>query len=111
MEAPDDDEEMDPMSSEPHDKPHQPEAEEPILNLSKMADLAEGGELHVGQLDLHTKQNRDTSFLYWPYSTQRLGTTLTTKNCSTRRKHWSRSYDTKSAKSGGAQFLAMAEDG
>ena len=72
MEAPDNDEEMDPMSSEPHDKPHQPEAEEPVfypreefhkyvmnlsMNLSKMADLAEGGELHVGQLDLHTNPN------------------------------------------------------
>ena len=31
MEAPDDDEEMDPMSSDPHDKPQQPEKEEPIL--------------------------------------------------------------------------------
>ena len=55
------------MSSEPHEKPHQPEAEEPIfyareefhtynyvVNLSEMADLAEGGELHVG---LHTNPN------------------------------------------------------
>ena len=70
MEAPDDDEEMAPMSSETHDKPHQPEAEEPsfysreefhkynyVVNLSEMADLAEGGELHVGQLDLHTNPN------------------------------------------------------
>ena len=33
MEAPEADEEMDPMSSEPHDKPHQPEAaEEPIFD-------------------------------------------------------------------------------
>ena len=30
MEAPDDDEEMDPMSSDPHDKPQQPE-KEPIF--------------------------------------------------------------------------------
>ena len=64
------DEEIALMSSEPHEKPHQPEAEEPIfyprqkfhkynyvVNLSKMADLAEGGELHVGQLDLHTNPN------------------------------------------------------
>ena len=70
MEAPDDDEEMDPMSSDPHDKPQQPEKEEPIfypreefhkynyvVNLSEMADLSEGGELHVGQLDLHTNPN------------------------------------------------------
>ena len=28
------------------------------MNLSEMADLAEGGELHVGQLDLHTNPNR-----------------------------------------------------
>ena len=69
MEVPHD-EEMAPMSSEPHEKPHQPEAEEPIfypkkefhkynyvVNLSEMADLAEGGELHVGQLDLHTNPN------------------------------------------------------
>ena len=61
MEAPDDDEEMASMSSEPrHEKPHQPHAEEPIfypreefhkynyvVNLSKMADLAEGGELQL----------------------------------------------------------------
>ena len=59
-----------PMSSEPHEKSHQPETEEPIfypreefqkynhaVNLSEMADLAEGGELHVGQLDLHTNPN------------------------------------------------------
>ena len=70
MEAPDDDEEMDPMSSDPRDKSQQPEKEEQIfypskefhkynyvVNLSEMADLAEGGELHVGQLDLHTNPN------------------------------------------------------
>ena len=70
MEVPDDNEEMAPMSSEPHEKPHQPATEEPIfypregfhkynyaVNLSEMADLAEGGELHVGQLDLHTNPN------------------------------------------------------
>ena len=68
MVVPDDDEELEPMSSEPHEKSHQPE--EPIfypreefnkynyaVNLSKMADMAEGGELHVGQLDLHTNPN------------------------------------------------------
>ena len=27
------------------------------MNLSEMADLAEGGELHVGQLDLRTNPN------------------------------------------------------
>ena len=70
MEVPNDNEEMAPMSSEPHEKPHQPETEKPIfypreefhkynyaVNLSEMADLAEGGELHVGQLDLHTNPN------------------------------------------------------
>ena len=70
MEVPDDDEEMAPMSSEPHEKPHQLEVEEPIfflreefhkynyvVNLPEMADLAEGGELHVGQLDLYTNPN------------------------------------------------------
>ena len=31
-EVPDDDEEMAPMSSEPHEKPRQPEAEEPIFH-------------------------------------------------------------------------------
>ena len=31
MEVPDDDEEMAPMSSEPRQKPHQPETEEPIF--------------------------------------------------------------------------------
>ena len=61
---------MMPMSSDPHDNPQQPEKEGPIfhpreefhkynyvVNLSEMADLAEGGELHVGQLDLHTNPN------------------------------------------------------
>ena len=69
MEIPDEDEEMAPMSSEPHEKPHQPEAEpifypreefheyNYVVNLSEMADLAEGGDLHVGQLDLHTNPN------------------------------------------------------
>ena len=33
MEAPDDDEEMDPMSSDPHDEPQQPGKEEPIFYL------------------------------------------------------------------------------
>ena len=28
-----------------------------VVNLSEMADLAEGGELHVGQFDLHTNPN------------------------------------------------------
>ena len=28
------------------------------MNLPEMADVAEGGELHVGQVDLHTNPNR-----------------------------------------------------
>ena len=65
-----DEEEMEPMSSEPHEKSHQPEMEESefhpreefnkysyAVNLPKMADMAEGGELHVGQVDLHTNPN------------------------------------------------------
>ena len=49
MEAPDDDEETAPMSSEPHEKPHQPEAEE--LDL-----LSEGG---VPQVQLRCEPLRD----------------------------------------------------
>ena len=39
MEVPDDDEEMAPMSSEPHEKPHQPGAEEPIFYPSPQVQL------------------------------------------------------------------------
>ena len=51
MEAPEDDEGMAPMSSEPHEKPHQPEAEEPIADL-----LSEGG---VPQVQLRREPLRD----------------------------------------------------
>ena len=60
MEGPDGEE-------EPQEKSHPPEMEEPefhpreefnkyncAVNLPEMADMAEGGELHVGQVDLHT---------------------------------------------------------
>ena len=74
MEGPDG-EEDEPMSSEPQEKSHPPEMEEPefypreefnkynyAVNLPEMADMAEGGELHVGQVDLHTNPNMLDSF-------------------------------------------------
>ena len=69
MEVPDG-EEDEPMSSEPQEKSYPPEMEEPefhqreefnkynyAVSLPEMADMAEGGELHVGQVDLRTNPN------------------------------------------------------
>ena len=69
MEGPDG-EEDEPMSSEPRERSNPPERGEPefhpreefskynyAVNLPEMAEVAEGGELHVGQVDLHTNPN------------------------------------------------------
>ena len=57
-------------SSEPRERSHPPEMEEPnvrpreelckynyAVNLPQMADMGTGGQLHVGHLDLHTNPN------------------------------------------------------
>ena len=63
-------EEDEPMSSEPQETSHPADMEEPefhtreefskynyAVNLPQMAGLVEGGELHVGQIDLRTNPN------------------------------------------------------